>query len=77
MNAIDQRVVIVGAGPTGLSLSAELHRLGEPPQILDRLVTCENTSRRTWFVEAFRSCTYGPPSNIPEFQKMFQYFEPV
>ena len=45
MDAIHQRVVIVGAGPTGLSLGAELRRLGESPLILDRLAAGENTSR--------------------------------
>jgi 2-polyprenyl-6-methoxyphenol hydroxylase-like FAD-dependent oxidoreductase len=45
MNAIDHSVVIVGAGPTGLSLGAELRRLGESPLILDRLAAGENTSR--------------------------------
>ncbi|HEV8042333.1 MAG TPA: FAD-dependent monooxygenase [Bryobacteraceae bacterium] len=45
MNAIDHSVVIVGAGPTGLSLGAELYRLGESPLILDRLAAGENTSR--------------------------------
>ncbi len=43
MNAED--VVIVGAGPTGLALGAELHRLGVHPLILDRQAAGENTSR--------------------------------
>ena len=38
-------IVIVGAGPTGLALGAELHRLGVSPLILDRQAVGENTSR--------------------------------
>jgi len=38
-------VVIVGAGPTGLSLAAELLRLGISPLVLDRLDEGANTSR--------------------------------
>ena len=38
-------VVIVGAGPTGLALAAELHRLGVSPVLLDAQRTGENTSR--------------------------------
>lgn len=38
-------VVIVGAGPTGLALGAELKRLGIPSLILDRLEAGANTSR--------------------------------
>lgn len=45
MNQIQNDIVIVGAGPTGLALGAELKRLGTPPLILDRLQSGENTSR--------------------------------
>lgn len=38
-------MVIVGAGPTGLSLAAELLRLGISPMVLDRLDEGANTSR--------------------------------
>jgi 2-polyprenyl-6-methoxyphenol hydroxylase-like FAD-dependent oxidoreductase len=38
-------VVIVGAGPTGLALGAELYRLGVSPLILDRQAEGQNTSR--------------------------------
>jgi 2-polyprenyl-6-methoxyphenol hydroxylase-like FAD-dependent oxidoreductase len=38
-------VVIVGAGPTGLALGAELARLGVQAIILDRLAEGRNTSR--------------------------------
>ncbi len=41
----DHTVVIVGAGPTGLALGAELKRLGIPSLILDRLEAGANTSR--------------------------------
>ena len=44
MNA-SKDIVIVGAGPTGLALGAELHRLGVSPLILDRQAVEENTSR--------------------------------
>ena len=45
MNAIDQDIVIVGAGPTGLSLGAELYRQGHPALIFDKQAAGENTSR--------------------------------
>lgn len=48
MNVTEQRgvsVVIVGAGPTGLALGAELHRLGVSSVILDKQAAGENTSR--------------------------------
>jgi 2-polyprenyl-6-methoxyphenol hydroxylase-like FAD-dependent oxidoreductase len=45
MNATSRDVVIVGAGPTGLALGAELNRLGISPLILDRQAAGENTSR--------------------------------
>lgn len=38
-------IVIVGAGPTGLALGAELHRLGHKPRIIDRQGAGANTSR--------------------------------
>ena len=38
-------VIIVGAGPTGLALGAELYRLGHKPRILDRQSAGANTSR--------------------------------
>lgn len=38
-------VIIVGAGPTGLALGAELRRLGHKPRIFDRQSTGANTSR--------------------------------
>src|SRR6185437_12969241 len=41
----DHTVVIVGAGPTGLALGAELKRLGVSSLILDRLEAGANTSR--------------------------------
>ena len=44
MPEMDQ-VVVVGAGPTGLALAAELRRLGVSAVILDRLAAGENTSR--------------------------------
>ena len=40
-------VVIVGAGPTGLALAAELQRLGTRALLVDKLSTSENTSRAT------------------------------
>jgi 2-polyprenyl-6-methoxyphenol hydroxylase-like FAD-dependent oxidoreductase len=40
-------VMIVGAGPTGLALAAELRRLGLTPILFDRLVEGGNTSRAT------------------------------
>ncbi|MEZ2347101.1 FAD-dependent oxidoreductase [Terriglobus sp. RCC_193] len=40
-------VIIVGAGPTGLSLAAELRRLGIGAMLFDRLVEGANTSRAT------------------------------
>lgn len=40
-----QHITIVGAGPTGLALAAELCRRGLQPLILDRLAAGSNTSR--------------------------------
>lgn len=40
-------VIIVGAGPTGLALAAELRRLGIGTMLFDRLVQGANTSRAT------------------------------
>jgi 2-polyprenyl-6-methoxyphenol hydroxylase-like FAD-dependent oxidoreductase len=45
MNALQKDVAIVGAGPSGLSLGAELKRRGISPFILDRLEAGANTSR--------------------------------
>src|ERR1017187_9049225 len=45
MNEPEQTIVIVGAGPTGLSLGAELKRRGVSSLILDRLEAGANTSR--------------------------------
>ena len=45
MDNLRQNVVIVGAGPTGLALAAELKRLGVSSIILDRLAAGQNTSR--------------------------------
>ena len=45
MDKIEHTVVIVGAGPTGLALGAELKRLGISSLILDRLAAGANTSR--------------------------------
>jgi 2-polyprenyl-6-methoxyphenol hydroxylase-like FAD-dependent oxidoreductase len=45
MNVMERPVVIVGAGPTGLALGAELHRLGVSPLIFDKQAAGENTSR--------------------------------
>lgn len=40
-------VIIVGAGPTGLALAAELRRLGHAPMLFDKQVAGANTSRAT------------------------------
>jgi 2-polyprenyl-6-methoxyphenol hydroxylase-like FAD-dependent oxidoreductase len=45
MNTEAQDIVIVGAGPTGLALSAELKWLGLSSLVLDRQATGQNTSR--------------------------------
>jgi len=45
MNSLQKDIVIVGAGPTGLTLGAELKRLGISALILDRLEAGANTSR--------------------------------
>lgn len=45
IDELEQTVVIVGAGPTGLSLGTELKRLGISSLILDRLATGPDTSR--------------------------------
>ena len=45
MDKPDHTIVIVGAGPTGLSLGAELKRLGISSLILDRLEAGANPSR--------------------------------
>jgi 2-polyprenyl-6-methoxyphenol hydroxylase-like FAD-dependent oxidoreductase len=45
MDELEYMVVIVGAGPTGLALGAELKRLGISSLILDRLEAGSNTSR--------------------------------
>jgi 2-polyprenyl-6-methoxyphenol hydroxylase-like FAD-dependent oxidoreductase len=45
MDASQTDVAIVGAGPTGLALGAELRRLGVSAVILDRLAAGDNTSR--------------------------------
>jgi len=45
MNISQHDVVVVGAGPAGLALAAELHRLGVSPLVLDRLAAGANTSR--------------------------------
>ena len=42
-----EQVVIVGAGPTGLALAAELQRLGTHALVLDKLEQGQNTSRAT------------------------------
>ena len=41
----EQGIIVVGAGPTGLALAAELKRLGKDALVLDRLPAGENTSR--------------------------------
>src|SRR5476649_1899976 len=45
MDELEYTIVIVGAGPTGLALGAELRRLGISSLILDRLAAGANTSR--------------------------------
>jgi 2-polyprenyl-6-methoxyphenol hydroxylase-like FAD-dependent oxidoreductase len=40
-----ERVLIVGAGPTGLTAALELSRLGVPVRIIDKLATPATTSR--------------------------------
>src|SRR5438445_5724725 len=45
MNETPQDIVVVGAGPTGLSLAAELRRLGVSALIVDRQAAGDNTSR--------------------------------
>jgi 2-polyprenyl-6-methoxyphenol hydroxylase-like FAD-dependent oxidoreductase len=45
MDELEHTIVIVGAGPTGLALGAELKRLGISSFILDRLEAGANTSR--------------------------------
>jgi 2-polyprenyl-6-methoxyphenol hydroxylase-like FAD-dependent oxidoreductase len=40
-------IVIVGAGPTGMALAAELRRLGTAALVLDQLPGGQNTSRAT------------------------------
>jgi 2-polyprenyl-6-methoxyphenol hydroxylase-like FAD-dependent oxidoreductase len=45
MNEKEHMILIVGAGPTGLALGAELKRLGVSSLILDRLEAGANTSR--------------------------------
>ncbi len=45
MDSTQHSVLIVGAGSTGLSLGAELHRLGVSAMVVDRLAAGENTSR--------------------------------
>jgi 2-polyprenyl-6-methoxyphenol hydroxylase-like FAD-dependent oxidoreductase len=45
MPELDSEVVVVGAGPTGLALGAELRRLGVSALMLDKLAAGENTSR--------------------------------
>ena len=45
MHALQNDIVIVGAGPSGLALAAELKRLGISALILDRLEAGANTSR--------------------------------
>jgi 2-polyprenyl-6-methoxyphenol hydroxylase-like FAD-dependent oxidoreductase len=45
MDEPDHAIVIVGAGPTGLALGAELKRLGISSLILDKLEAGANTSR--------------------------------
>lgn len=42
---VEYPVIIVGAGPTGLALGAELKRLGVPSLIFDKLSVGANTSR--------------------------------
>jgi 2-polyprenyl-6-methoxyphenol hydroxylase-like FAD-dependent oxidoreductase len=42
---IETHVLIVGAGPTGLALAAELRRRGETPLVIDRSPNGANTSR--------------------------------
>jgi 2-polyprenyl-6-methoxyphenol hydroxylase-like FAD-dependent oxidoreductase len=41
----DTEILIVGAGPTGLALAAELTRRGKNPLIIDRQAAGANTSR--------------------------------
>ncbi|EEF61418.1 FAD-dependent monooxygenase [Pedosphaera parvula] len=45
MDDSEHGIVIVGAGPTGLALGAELKRIGVSSLILDRLAVGANTSR--------------------------------
>lgn len=45
MNSSQYDVAVVGAGPSGLALGAELKRLGISALILDRLEAGANTSR--------------------------------
>ena len=42
---MNEDIVIVGAGPTGLSLAAELYRQGHSAFVFDKQAAGENTSR--------------------------------
>ena len=45
ISSTDVEVLIVGAGPAGLALAAELKRRGKNPLIIDRQAAGANTSR--------------------------------
>jgi 2-polyprenyl-6-methoxyphenol hydroxylase-like FAD-dependent oxidoreductase len=64
MAARQQDVVIVGAGPTGLALAAELRRLGLSPMLFERESYARTTSRAT--VVHARTLEVLEPLGLPQ-----------
>jgi 2-polyprenyl-6-methoxyphenol hydroxylase-like FAD-dependent oxidoreductase len=54
---VENQILITGAGPAGLALSAELSRRGVKPLLIDRQAAGANTSRAcVWFMPEPWSC---------------------